>query len=105
MLERSILDIFRDMVYFPYVTKIIGVFLRIAAAKPDPQEVPNLFKELPKEVSEAVNSKGLLSLAPAAVENLILPQIGRELVPRQYGSVDESWDHKNLYDESHEQVH
>lgn len=36
LLERSILDIFRDIVYFPYITKIIGAYLRVAATKPNP---------------------------------------------------------------------
>lgn len=36
LLERSILDIFRDVVYFPYITKIISAYLRIAATKPHP---------------------------------------------------------------------
>lgn len=36
LLERSILDIFRDLVYFPYVTRVIGAYLRIAATKPHP---------------------------------------------------------------------
>ena len=36
LLERSILDIFRDLVYFPYVTKVISAYLKIAATKPHP---------------------------------------------------------------------
>jgi hypothetical protein len=36
LLERSILDIFRDIVYFPYITKIVSAYLRIAATKPHP---------------------------------------------------------------------
>ena len=51
LLERSVLDIFRDLVYFPYVTKIIAIFLQIATLKPNPDQVPDIIKSLPKEVS------------------------------------------------------
>lgn len=67
LLERSILDIFRDIVYFPYITKIIGAYLHVAATKPHPDDLETALKELPKEVAEASNRKGLLSLAPSAL--------------------------------------
>lgn len=28
-----------DVIYFPYVSKIIGAYLHIAAAKPHPEEI------------------------------------------------------------------
>lgn len=34
LLERSILDIFSDMVYFPIVAKTIGAFIRTIIVKP-----------------------------------------------------------------------
>ena len=37
LLERSIMDIYRDLVYFPTITKIIGAFIRGAVTKPDPK--------------------------------------------------------------------
>ena len=40
LLERSLMDIFRDLVYFPYITKVIGTFFRIAIKKPDPTQIP-----------------------------------------------------------------
>lgn len=106
LLERSILDIFRDLVYFPYVTKVIGAYLRIAATKPHPEQLQEVIKELPKEVMEASNKKGLLSLAPAFVEELVLPsQHSREILPAGYGRVDEKWDNVERYNESADQVH
>jgi hypothetical protein len=36
LLQRSFLDIFRDLVYFPYITKVIAAYLKIAATKPHP---------------------------------------------------------------------
>lgn len=50
LLERSLLDIFRDAVYFPYITKIIATFASIATYKPHPDRVPELIRHLPKEV-------------------------------------------------------
>jgi len=73
LLERSLLDIFRDLVYFPYITKIVGFFLSIAVLKPSPEMLPEMLKDLPKEVSDIANKKGLLSLTPEAVEKLVLP--------------------------------
>jgi hypothetical protein len=73
LLERSILDIFRDIIYFPYLTKIIGTFLTIATYKPHPNAVPELIGNLPPEVGKFSSKKGLLSLAPSALEALILP--------------------------------
>lgn len=67
LLERSVLDIFRDLVYFPYITRIIGTFLQIATMKPHPEQVPDIVKTLPKEVSEISNRKGLLSLTPSKI--------------------------------------
>jgi hypothetical protein len=91
LLERSLLDIFRDLVYFPYVTRIIGFFVTVATVKPDPGMLPELLKELPKEVADVSNRKGLLSLTPAAVEELILPLNGRDMLPVNYGQTDEEW--------------
>lgn len=55
---------------------------------------------------EASNKKGLLSLAPAFVEELVLPsQHSREVLPAGYGRVDEKWDNVERYNESDEQVH
>jgi hypothetical protein len=55
---------------------------------------------------EASNKKGLLSLAPAFVEELVLPsQHSRENLPAGYGRVDEKWDNVERYNESAEQVH
>lgn len=34
--KRSFYDIYRDQVYYPYFTKIIGVFLKGAVTKPHP---------------------------------------------------------------------
>lgn len=36
LLRRSIYDIYRDQVYYPYFTKIIGVFIKGAISKPHP---------------------------------------------------------------------
>lgn len=97
LLERSLLDIFRDLVYFPYITKIIGFFLSIATLKPNPEELPSLMKNLPKEVAEISTRKGLLSLTPARVEELVLPANGREFLPNHYGKVEEQWDRMEEY--------
>ena len=67
LLERSLLDIFRDIIYFPYVTTIIATFIRIAVYKPHPEQVPQFVRMLPKEVLETASQKGLLSLTPYAV--------------------------------------
>lgn len=85
LLERSLLDIFRDLVYFPYVTRIIATFVSIATMKPHPATVPEMLKALPKEVGEVAMRKGLLSLAPAILEELVLPEEGRALLPIHYG--------------------
>ena len=50
LLERSLLDLFQDIVYFPYVTRIIATFFSIATMKPHPETVPDILKGLPKEV-------------------------------------------------------
>jgi quinol monooxygenase YgiN len=105
LLERSILDLFRDLVYFPYVTKIISAYIRIAATKPHPQQLQEVIKELPTEVVEASNRKGLLSLAPSFVEELVLPMQNREILPENYGRVEEEWDNGERYSQSMEQVH
>ena len=34
--EKSIFDVYRDLVYYPKVTKIIGAFVKGAVAKPPP---------------------------------------------------------------------
>ena len=44
LLERSLLDIFRDIVYFPVIVKIIAKFISIATLKPHPEDVPDLLK-------------------------------------------------------------
>ena len=36
-LNRSILDVYRDVVYFPLVTKVIGAFIKGAVQKPPPE--------------------------------------------------------------------
>lgn len=88
LLERSLLDVFRDLVYFPYVTKVLGAYIHIAAAKPSPEQVQEVFKDLPREVSELSNRKGLLSLAPSFIEEVVLPSQNREILPASYGAVD-----------------
>ena len=45
--EKSILDVYRDLVYFPKVTKIIGAFVRGAISKPHPDKLHEEFDELP----------------------------------------------------------
>ena len=91
MLERSLLDIFRDIVYFPYVTTIIATFVRIATYKPHPAQVPEIVRVLPKEVVDVATRKGLLSLTPSALEQILLPIDKREL-PKDYGMNQEQWD-------------
>ncbi len=88
LLERSFLDVFRDLVYFPYVTKILGAYIKIAAAKPNPEQVQEVFKDLPKEIADLSNKKGLLSLAPSFIEEVVLPSQNREIIPANYGVVD-----------------
>ena len=95
----------KDIVYFPYVTRIIGAYLKVAVGKPDPERVSEIFHELPREIGAVSNTKGILSLAPSAVENLVLPEQGRDMLSAQYGHVDEKWDHHDKYDNHHEQVH
>jgi hypothetical protein len=36
LLKRSIFDLYRDQVYYPYITKIISTFIKGAIAKPHP---------------------------------------------------------------------
>jgi hypothetical protein len=36
LLKRSIYDIYRDQVYYPYITRIAGTFIRGAVSKPHP---------------------------------------------------------------------
>ena len=64
LLNRSIFDIYRDLIYFPYVTRIIGAFIKGAVSKPPPEELPRLFESLPQNVQDAIHTKGLLHLAP-----------------------------------------
>lgn len=51
------------------------------------------------------NKKGLLSLAPAFVEEVVLPSQNRELLPHNYGATDWKWDKVEVYSRSVEQVH
>jgi hypothetical protein len=41
--EKSLLDIYRDLIYFPRITKIIGAFLKGAISKPPPEKIHHLF--------------------------------------------------------------
>lgn len=43
LLHRSIFDIYRDLVYYPMITKIVGAFVKGAISKPHPDELPQLF--------------------------------------------------------------
>ena len=45
--EKSILDVYRDLVYFPKAIKIAGAFLKGAIAKPHPDDIHEVFDELP----------------------------------------------------------
>ena len=44
LLERSIMDIYRDIIYFPTITRIIGAFIHGAVAKPHPQQIDGAFE-------------------------------------------------------------
>ena len=72
LLERSFYDIYRDQVYYPYFTKIIGVFVKGAVSKPHPEELDNMMESLPENVKNAIYTKGILHLAPEKVEKLII---------------------------------
>jgi len=63
-LKRSLYDIYRDQVYYPYVTKIAGTFIRGAISKPDPEKLDEMISELPEEIKNAIYTKGVLKLAP-----------------------------------------
>jgi hypothetical protein len=39
LLERSIYDLYRDQVYYPYITKIIGALGKGAISKPHPEQL------------------------------------------------------------------
>lgn len=113
LLNRSLFDIYRDLVYFPYATKIIGAFVKGAIQKPPPDQIHELFSELPDSVNDFINTKGILHLAPEKVEKLFLekaqysdkelmnlqPQPPQPLVPKNFGQVDMTWDHQPLYDQ------
>jgi len=43
LLNRSIFDIYRDLVYYPMITKIVGAFVKGAVSKPHPDQLPELF--------------------------------------------------------------
>jgi hypothetical protein len=59
-------------------------------------------------VSELANRKGLLSLTPEAVEKMVLPLESAEVLPAQYGRLDEQWyrqeDYRQLKVPLHEQT-
>lgn len=40
LLNRSIFDIYRDLVYYPIITKVIGAFVKGAVTKPHPEQLP-----------------------------------------------------------------
>lgn len=66
------MDIYRDLIYFPKVTKIIGAFLRGAITKPHPEQINEVFEEVDSGFVKAINTKGILHLAPSKLEKFIL---------------------------------
>lgn len=41
--EKSIFDIYRDLIYFPKVAKIVGAFVKGAISKPHPDQLHEAF--------------------------------------------------------------
>lgn len=72
LLNRSIFDIYRDLVYYPIITKVIGAFVKGAVTKPHPEQLPQLFEDLPEGVKKAIFTKGILHLAPEKIEKIII---------------------------------
>lgn len=117
--EKSLLDIYRDLIYFPRITKIIGAFLKGAISKPPPEKIHDLFQDLPESVKKTINTKGLLHLAPSKVEQMFLevPENGQELsqqrinkeildsLPKNYGKVDQAWYNEAKYHQAEAKVH
>jgi hypothetical protein len=64
LLKRSIFDLYRDQVYYPYITKIISTFIKGVISKPHPEKLNELFDELPEDFRNVINTKGLLKLTP-----------------------------------------
>jgi hypothetical protein len=108
LLNRSIFDLYRDQVYYPLTTKILALFIKGAVAKPHPEELEAMFDDLPENVKNTIFTKGLLKLAPSAIEKTIIEkdveiealitekkvvkQELHEIVPKSYGKIDRNWD-------------
>ena len=67
LLEKSIIDIYSNIVYIPYISKILGAFVHAFMVKPKPEDLRSSFKDLDEDIQDKIATKGLLSLAPSCV--------------------------------------
>jgi hypothetical protein len=67
LLEKSLLDVWSDIVYFPSISKIIGAFVRTVVVKPPPEKIHEEFEHLSPNFQRILKTKGLLHLAPSEV--------------------------------------